>query len=411
MIMVTKILAEQLSGVDDVLASVRVLLVPIALLLCSTSLLAQGRTLDELKNEVQSRSERQAYPCEGLKPDDVHEALIRLSSLAPNEWADVWSSIGDRYMDRGRISSQSSPGEADKDFLQAWIYYNFARWPAPTSSGKQLAYQKALDAYRAHARFLRPSLEIVKIPFENTAIRAYIQMPEKTPAPIVIVIPGLDRGKENMAESVRSIVDSGIGYLAVDAPGTGEAPIKAGPEAGRMLVKAIEYVLQRPDVDKARVAVYGVSFGGFWATELAATEKDHLRAVIAQSPPLHDAFDRAKTMNMTNNREFLFDYLQAYLYMFGAATETDLADAREKMAIVSQGFLEKPMAPLLVIAGVRDTQVPISDVDLLLNSGQTPREAWINPLGGHMGRDKEWSSVRLFNAVVLPWLLKNLRGS
>ena len=40
-----------------------------------------------------------------------------------------------------------------------------------------------------------------------------------------------------------------------------------------------------------------------------------------------------------------------------------------------------------VIAGALDTQVPIGDFDLLMHSGDTPKEAWVHPRGGHMGRD------------------------
>jgi esterase FrsA len=370
---------------------------------------AQERTLDELKQEVQARAERQAYPCEGLKPDEVREALSQLKSSGPDDWASAWSSLGDRYMQKASAEA-SSPQLADKDFIQAWIYYNFARWPALTSPGKQAAYQKALGAYKAHGRLLHPPLEVVEIPFEGNEITAYVQMPaNKKPAPIVVVIPGLDRGKENMAESVRSLLDSGIGYLVLDAPGTGQAPIKARPNAGRMLVQAINYAFQQPDVDKSRVAVYGVSFGGFWASELAVTEEKRLRAVVAQSPPVHDAFQRTRTMEMPKNREFLFDYAQAYMFMFGVSTLTDLADEREAMSLKARGLLDKPAAPMLIIGGALDTQVPVSDIDLLLNSGQTPKEAWINPQGGHMGRDaKGWSNPRIFESVTAPWLSRML---
>lgn len=371
---------------------------------------AQERTLGELKKEVQARAERQAYPCEGLKPGEVRDALSQLKSLAPDDWATAWSSLGDRYMQKASAEEASAPQLADKDFIQAWIYYNFGRWPALTSPGKQAAYQKALDAYKAHGRLLHPPLEVVEIPFEGNEITAYVQMPaNKKPAPIVIVIPGLDRGKENMAESVRPLLESGIGYLVLDAPGTGQAPIKARPNAGRMLVQALDYAFERPDVDKSRVAVYGVSFGGFWATELAVTEEKRLRAVVAQSPPVHEAFQRARTMEMAKNREFLFDYAQAYMFMFGVSTLTELADERETMSLKTRGLLDKPAAPMLIIGGALDTQVPVSDIDLLLNSGQTPKEAWINPQGGHMGRDaKGWSNPRIFETVTAPWLARML---
>jgi dipeptidyl aminopeptidase/acylaminoacyl peptidase len=252
-------------------------------------------------------------------------------------------------------------------------------------------------------------LEIVKISFEGSEITAYVQMPMNKPAPLVVVIPGLDRGKENMAESVRGLLNSGVGYLVLDAPGTGQAPIKASPEAARMLVQAIDYALKRPDVDKERVAIYGVSFGAFWATQLGVTEKSQLRAVVAQSPPVHEAFMRSRTMDMAKNKEFLFDYVPAYLSMFGVSTLEQLADVRESMSLKTRGFLDKPMAPMLVIGGALDTQVPVSDIDLLLNSGETPKDAWINPQGGHMGRDsKGWTNGRIFEGVITPWLLRRL---
>src|ERR1700739_3524029 len=95
---------------------------------------APQRTLEELKAEAQARSDRNAYPLIGLKPDEVREALGRITKLDGDEWAASGSQIGDRYM-------------AKKDFHQAWLYYSFARWPVPNSPGKQRAYEKALDAY------------------------------------------------------------------------------------------------------------------------------------------------------------------------------------------------------------------------------------------------------------------------
>jgi esterase FrsA len=68
------------------------------------------------------------------------------------------------------------------------------------------------------------------------------------------------------------------------------------------------------------------------------------------------------------------------------------------------------MAPMLVIAGARDTQTPIEDIELLLRNGQTPKEAWINPRGGHMGREPQgWTDLEIFRRVTAPWLVRALR--
>src|SRR6267142_2186890 len=135
-----------------------------------------GRTLEELKAEAQARADRNAYPLIGLKPDDVREALGRLTKLDGDEWAASWSQVGDRYV-------------AKKDFRQAWLYYSFARWPVPNSPGKQRAYEKALEAYLAAAKKFDPPLEVMRVPYEGTEVVGYLRMPKGArPAPLVIAI-------------------------------------------------------------------------------------------------------------------------------------------------------------------------------------------------------------------------------
>ncbi len=59
-----------------------------------------------------------------------------------------------------------------------------------------------------------------------------------------------------------------------------------------------------------------------------------------------------------------------------------------------------------------DTQVPITDLELVLKSGTSPKEAWINPVGGHMGRERTtWPDGKIFDAVIAPWLVRALSGS
>jgi esterase FrsA len=136
------------------------------------------RTLDELKDEAQARADRNAYPLIGLKPDEVREALGRLKSLDRDEWAASWSVIGDRYAAKAHSELAAAPGEADTDFVQAWRYYSFARWPVPNSPGKQQAYEKALAAFIAHGKLLDPPVEVLRVPFEDTEIVAYLQLPK-----------------------------------------------------------------------------------------------------------------------------------------------------------------------------------------------------------------------------------------
>jgi hypothetical protein len=93
----------------------------------------------------------------------------------------------------------------------------------------------------------------------------------------------------------------------------------------------------------------------------------------------------------------------------GVNTMDELAASLAKISLVKQGLLGKPTAPMLVIGGVLDTQVPISDIYLLLSKGDVPKDAWINPQGGHLGRQVGvWPDPLIFKQVIIPWLLRTL---
>ena len=96
--------------------------------------------------------------------------------------------------------------------------------------------------------------------------------------------------------------------------------------------------------------------------------------------------------------------------IFDNVTTLDqIVDEFAKMSLVNQHLLGKPTCPMLILAGVRDTQVPISDVYKLLSSGDVPKDAWINPEGGHLGRQVGvWPDPKIFGQVIIPWLARDL---
>jgi hypothetical protein len=93
----------------------------------------------------------------------------------------------------------------------------------------------------------------------------------------------------------------------------------------------------------------------------------------------------------------------------GATTVDDVPNIFPKLSLVKQGLIGKPTTDMLIIAGALDTQVPISDTYLLLSNGDVPKEAWINPQGGHLGRQvKVWPDPVIFRKVLVPWLVREM---
>jgi cephalosporin-C deacetylase-like acetyl esterase len=371
------------------------------------------RNIEEIKTEAVRRAEVGQYPLIGLDPADIREAVQSIHTKYKDEWAAAFMGVGDRYMKEAQALEKTEPAKANADYIRAWRLYSFGRWPIPASPGKQRSYEKALAAFKAHARFWDPPMEVVRIPFEGKEIIGYLRLPKNAngPVPLVLAVNGLDSRKEDLAESFSPILSFGIGYLAVDGPGTGQNPIKVSENADRVLSRVLDYVATRPEIDKNRVAMHGVSWGAYWAAKMAIVEAARLRGASAQSPPIDTFFQKDFLMNsLLGNREYLFDQVPALMAIFDNVNTLDeMAEVLPKMSLVKQGLLGKHMAPMLILAGVKDTQVPISDIYLLMSSGDVPKTAWVNPLGGHLGRQVGvWPDPRIFKEVIIPWLVKTL---
>jgi len=373
------------------------------------------RTIDEIKAEAIHRAEVGQYPLIELDPGDVREAFNSIHTRDKDEWAAGFMGVADRYMNEAKSLEKADPVKANADYIRAWRLYSFGRWPIPASAGKQRSYEKAIEAFLAHAKFWDPPLEIVHIPFEGKEIVGYLRLPKNSngPVPLVLAVNGLDSRKEDLAESFSAILPFGIGFLAVDGPGTGQNPIRVSENGERVLSRVLDYIATRPEIDKNRVAMHGVSWGAYWATKMAIVEHARLRGASAQSPPTDRFFQKEFLMNsLIGNREYLFDQVPALMAIFdNVKTIDEMAEVLPKMSLVKQNLLGKPMSPMLILAGVRDTQVPIDDIYLLMNSGDVPKTAWINPQGGHLGRQVGvWPDPRIFKEVIIPWLVHTLES-
>ena len=85
----------------------------------------------------------------------------------------------------------------------------------------------------------------------------------------------------------------------------------------------------------------------------------------------------------------------------------DMMREYPKLSLVLKALMGKPTGPMLIVGGAKDTQVPISDLDLLVDNGNVPKDAWINPQGGYLGRKpKVRTNLVIFRKVFMPWELR-----
>jgi esterase FrsA len=365
----------------------------------------QTRTWEELKAETQARVERGAYPVFGIDPRDSREALAMISSLDPQEWGAAWMSVGDRHFERGQDAARASDNDAAaRAFLAAWRLYTFGRWPVASSPNKLQCYERAKQAFAAYGQCVDPKIETLRIPFEGKEIVAFMQRPPGVSRPpVVISIGGSDLWKDTVTIQSRAFLPWGIAVIAVDKPGTGDAPLPVLPGSERIYSALIDHVHARADLDGERIIVRGQSWGSYWSARTGYAEAARLRGVVFQSGPVHHYFQRDWQQEAFKTREFLFDYVPSRLHMLGQETVEDAFAFMPGLSLVDAGLIHRPTPPMLLIAGAKDTQVPFSDFLLMLKHG-SPKHAWVNPEGETMGRSLTVKDDQIIASVVIPWV-------
>jgi len=368
-----------------------------------------GRGLDQLKQEVQRRADRNMPPLGGVAPADARAALSRVTSLDREQWALAFSSVADQHRERAQALETRDRAGAAKEYWQAWRLFHFARWPTENTPAKRLAKQRAVEAFRQYATLAAPPIEVVRIPFEGREIVAYLRLPAKArPAPLVFGIAGLDSRKEDVAAHTEGYLRHGLALFAIDLPGTGESPHAAAEiDSDRIFSAALDYLGKRPDVDAGRIVVQGRSWSGYWAAKLAVTERARLRGAVVHGGPIHHYFQPGWLAASLATAEYLYDYLEAKCAMHGASGLDDLLAKARPFSLLELGLLDQPSAPMLLVNGARDSQIPIADLYLLLEHGDA-KEAWVNPQGGHMGRSQQWPGPVIAEKVLMPWIARRL---
>jgi pimeloyl-ACP methyl ester carboxylesterase len=254
-------------------------------------------------------------------------------------------------------------------------------------------------------------VERITIPFENKQIVGYLRLPEGlAKAPLVFFWGGVDSWKEDENELIAGFLDRGWGCFVFDIPGTGESPIRSGPDANRVFSAVLDHLETRPEIDAKRIAAMGISFGGYWAVKMAYVEHRRIRAAVNWGGGVHLYFQPEWQHKTLQESEYLMDWFEAQATPFGIDSLEDYLEAASKMSLQRQGILENPSAPLLIVQGKKDSLIPISDTYLLMEKG-TPKTAWVHPEGIHLGRGPGFTNHYIRDKVILPWLDIHLSGA
>jgi pimeloyl-ACP methyl ester carboxylesterase len=177
------------------------------------------------------------------------------------------------------------------------------------------------------------------------------------------------------------------------------------------LTERLDHLPARSDVDGTRVAVWGGSFGAYWAARLAFTAAGRIKGAVFHGGNVHYGFQKEWLIPAftTGGATYLFgaqSLLDARGRAVGARTIDEFLDKVAPMSLKTMGLLDKPSAPLLGVNGKLDDQAPIADVYLLMEHGN-PKSARVYADGHHMGRTPGQPAEHI-TVTIVEWLKEQL---
>ena len=227
----------------------------------------------------------------GADIGECFAAARGIRELDAESWFDAWSGLGAGIL---AAAEQSRAGghraSALAGYLRASNYFRAAYTfliGTPVDPRVVDCYRRQRAAFEAAAALMFPSAERIAIPYENTALHGYFfrATDDSGPRPTLIITGGYDStAEETYFFSGAAAVARGYHCLVFDGPGQGAAIIEDGmvfrPDWEAVIGPVVDFACARPDVDPAKIALMGISFGGYLAPR-AASGEPRLAACIA----------------------------------------------------------------------------------------------------------------------------------
>ncbi|HEY9472355.1 MAG TPA: alpha/beta hydrolase [Mycobacteriales bacterium] len=314
------------------------------------------------------------FTTNGVAVSDFERVTSGITDWA--QWCGAWCRVAAEHESLGRVAlADGRERSAGEHLATAAVYYHFAKFVFVCDLDQmRAAHTRAVRCLNDALPHLDPPGHRVEVPFDGARLVGVLRLPAGPgPHPAVLMIPGLDSTKEEFRSTERLFLDRGVATFSVDGPGQGEAeydlPIRGDWEVpGAALLDALA---ARDGVDGARLAVWGVSLGGYYAPRVASADR-RVRACVALAGPYD--FGRCWDMLPELTREAF------------QVRSWSPDDARARLAaddLSLTGWAGTIDCPLLVVTGRRDRLIPWQHARRLADEAAGPTTFLLLEQGNH----------------------------
>jgi 2,6-dihydroxypseudooxynicotine hydrolase len=294
-------------------------------------------------------------------------------------WCAAWSAAAATYEELGRDSLAARHWKSAGSHLsRAALYYHFAKFLFVEDPGQmRSAHMSAVRCLSDALPHLDPPGRRIEIPFDGSRMAGVLRLPAGPEPgrgwPVVIMIPGLDSAKEELFTTEELFLERGLATLSIDGPGQGEAEydLAIRPDWEVPGAVIIDWVTAEPGLDAERIAIWGVSLGGYYAPRVASGD-ERVRACVALAGPFEFAANWEQLPVLTR---------QAFQVRSRSAGEPGARAAAAQLTLAGRARLIR--CPLLAVMGKLDRLIPWQQAERLVRETTGPAELLLLEQGNH----------------------------
>jgi dienelactone hydrolase len=313
------------------------------------------------------------------------------------DWCAAWSARAAIHEELGNQALQNGQKlSAGEHFTRAAVCYHFGKFLFVNDLEQmKRAHMKAVECRNRALPLIDPPGERVAIPYEGKRLYGILRRPAGVARPpVVVMCMGLDSTKEEMNDYENRFLKRGLATLAFDGPGQGEAEYDFAivPEYEKPVKAVVDYLETRKEVDPARVGIWGVSLGGYYAPRAACFEK-RLKACVA----LSGAYERTASFE---GRPVI--NVEAFRVRSKSRNLDEAAKVAARMSL--KGIAKNITCPIYIVAGTKDRLIPHTEAQKLAAEVSGPCVLSVIEGGNHVVnnlwyryRDQtaDWMAVQL----------------
>jgi dienelactone hydrolase len=274
------------------------------------------------------------------------------------DWCAAWSARAAVHEELGnKALAEGFTTSAAAHLTRAAVCYHFGKFLFVIDPAQmKRAHMKAVECRNRALPHLQPPGERVAIPYEGKKLYGNLRKPAGVQRPpVVVMCMGLDSAKEEMDDYENRFLARGVATLAFDGPGQGEAEYDFAvcPEYEKPVKAVIDWLETRTDLDRARIGIWGVSLGGYYAPRAAAFEK-RIKACVALSGPYarSGSFEGRPSINV-----------ETFRVRSKSANLEEAGKVALRMSL--KGAAKNITCPIYIVAGTKDRLTPHTEAEKL----------------------------------------------